>query len=50
MKKIENLNKKRVFDMTEDDRKIVLQTGKCTTTVTVNPDGTLHVQRSYSAM
>lgn len=41
MKEIRNLNGKRICDMTDDGKAIVIVQKDCITKITANPDGTL---------
>lgn len=42
--KIMNLNNKRICDLSEDRREIVIRRGNCMTVVRANPDGTLGIR------
>lgn len=43
MKVVRNINNKRIFDMSDDNREIYIRIKDCETTITANPDGTLNV-------
>lgn len=43
MKGVRNIDNKRIFDMSDDNRVIYIRIKGCETTITANPDGTLNV-------
>ena len=43
MNEVRNLNKKRIGDMSSDQRLFEVQIKDCVTRITVNPDGTLNI-------
>ena len=43
MNEVRNLNKKRVGDVSNDDRIFEIQIKDCITKITANPDGTLSI-------
>ncbi len=49
MEKIENLNNKRVCDLSSDRRVIEIKQKNCLTRITANPDGTLNIEHISTA-
>jgi hypothetical protein len=47
---IRNLNDKRVMDLSDDGRTAEIRRGNCITTITTNPDGTLHITHKVSEL
>ncbi|WP_171973446.1 hypothetical protein [Dehalococcoides mccartyi] len=43
MNQVKNLNKKRVGDVSKDNRIFEIQIKDCITRITANPDGTLRI-------
>ncbi len=43
MVEVRNLNKKRIGDMSDDERLFVIKIKDCVTRITVTPDGTLNI-------
>ena len=43
MKEVRNIDNKRIFDMSDDNRVIYIRIKGCETKITANPDGTLKV-------
>jgi hypothetical protein len=43
MKEVENLDKKRVCDISADHRVVEIRRKGCVTRITANPDGTLKI-------
>lgn len=48
MKEVRNIDSKRIFDMSDDNRVIYIRIKGCETTITANPDGTLNVTHKKS--
>lgn len=44
---VKNLDNKRVCDISDDDRTVVIKLKDCATTIRANPDGTLRVSHKY---
>lgn len=44
---VKNLDNKRVCDISDDDRSVVIKLKNCATTIQANPDGTLTVSHTY---
>lgn len=45
MQPIENLDSKRICDISMDGKVIVIRKKDCTTIITANPNGTLRIQQ-----
>jgi hypothetical protein len=43
MHEVENLDRKRVCDISADDRVVEIRRKDCVTRITANPDGTLNI-------
>lgn len=43
MNQVRDYNNKRVLDISEDNRVVVIRKGNCNTIITANPDGTLNI-------
>ena len=43
MKEVRNIDNKRIFDISDDEKVIYLRVKNCETQITANPDGTLNV-------
>lgn len=48
MKEVRNLNKKRIGDMSKDNRVFEIHIKDCITRITANPDGTLSITHEQS--
>ena len=47
MSEIKNLDNKRVCDICDNDKTVIIKLKGCATTIRANPDGTLRVSHKY---
>ena len=47
MEEVRNLDKKRVFDICDDNKVIEICRQNCVTTITANPDMTMNISHYY---